>query len=150
MDLVQLLHEQADAIVAESAAALAATHLRHYQTADPAENTARLQRLFQLVAEAAADRNLTPLVEYAQTVARERFAGGYDLSEVHTAFNVLEEVIWGHIAQSLDAEQYPQAFGLVSTVLGAGKQALAVEYVALAGRHHKPSIDLARLFRGTN
>jgi hypothetical protein len=37
----------------------------------------------------------------------------------------------------------------MSTVLGAGKDALARTYVSLAGHRHVTSLDLSALFRGT-
>ena len=52
--------------------------------------------------------------------------------------------------ERLEPAQYPEAFGLVSTALGAGKQALAIEYVALASRNREVrSLDLTALFKGT-
>jgi hypothetical protein len=35
-------------------------------------------------------------------------------------------------------------------VVGAGKDALAREYVSMASHRHVPSLDLSALFRGTN
>jgi hypothetical protein len=40
--------------------------------------------------------------------------------------------------------------GLLSTVLGAGKDSLAREYVSLASRQHVTSLDLSTLFEGTS
>ena len=50
----------------------------------------------------------------------------------------------------MEPSQYPEAFGLVSTVLGAGKQALATTYVALVSQNQDVhSLDLTALFKGT-
>jgi hypothetical protein len=43
-----------------------------------------------------------------------------------------------------------QTLGVVSTILGAGKDALAREYVSLATNAHAPSLDLRALFAGTD
>jgi hypothetical protein len=96
------------------------------------------------------DRSLNPMADYARQVAGERHREGIDLREVHTAFNVLEEVIWRLIIANLHPPQLVQSLGQASTILGAGKQALAVEYVNLVG-HHEPgqSLDLSALFKGT-
>jgi hypothetical protein len=60
------------------------------------------------------------------------------------------EVIWRRITARMEPQQYPEALGLVSTVLGAGKQALAIEYVALVSRNRDVrSLDLTALFKGT-
>ncbi|MBA3843054.1 MAG: hypothetical protein H0X39_10635 [Actinobacteria bacterium] len=41
------------------------------------------------------------------------------------------------------------ALAVVTTILGAGKDALAWRYVGLAAEHHAPTIDLASLLSGT-
>ena len=85
---------------------------------------------------------------YAETVARERYEGGFDVFEVQTAFNVLEEATWRHVVASVDPAGLGEAIGVVATVLGAGKDTLARTYVALATKRHVPSLDLTALFRG--
>lgn len=40
------------------------------------------------------------------------------------------------------------AIGLLSTVLGFGKDAVTRKYVSLASRRHVPSLDLTELFGG--
>ena len=95
------------------------------------------------------ERNLGPMIAHADTVARERFASGFDLWEVQTAFNVLEETIWQRILAEMPAGEFARALGLVSTILGAGKDALARRYVALATKTRAPSLNLQSLFSGT-
>ncbi len=147
MDLITLLEQNQDTIVAEAAQALARAHLPRYEASGMAENTARLRRLFDLTRQCIAGRDLVPMLDYARRIANERFESGYDLREVQTGFNVLEEVVWKHITAGLRPEDYPQAFGLTSTVLGAGKEALAVEYVTLASHHLTPTLNMSALFR---
>jgi hypothetical protein len=149
MDLLQLLeHSRAD-VVGEAAEALTHARLKHYQI-DAEENRERLTKLYDLTLQCVRDRNLNPMNEYAEALGKERHRMGFDLHEVQTAFNVLEEVLWRRITAELPPEQYPEAFGLTSTVLGAGKEALAVEYVTLAGRGRKPeTLDLSALFTST-
>jgi hypothetical protein len=43
----------------------------------------------------------------------------------------------------------PETLGLVSTILGAAKDALARKYVSLATNTHAPSLDMQALFAGT-
>jgi hypothetical protein len=68
---------------------------------------------------------------------------------VQTAYNVLEEAIWLRILKDLQPAQYAEALGLVSTVLGAGKDALARTYVSLASKAKAPSLNLQSLFAGS-
>lgn len=129
---------------------LSRSALPHYTVDTTSQNRVRLERLYDLCIQCLTDRSLTPIADYARQVAGERHREGIDLREVHTAFNVLEEVIWRLITASLQPPQLVQALGQASTILGAGKQALAVEYVNLAG-HHEPgqTLDLTELFKGT-
>jgi hypothetical protein len=89
------------------------------------------------------------MIDHSGTVARERFSAGYDLWEVQTAFNVLEEIIWQRILRELPPAEYAEALGLVSTVLGTGKDTLARVYVTLASKSRTPTLDLRSLFTGT-
>ena len=68
--------------------------------------------------------DLTPMVAYAHSVAEDRFNAGYDLSEVQAAFNTLEESIWTQAVATVEPGQLAKTLGLVSTVLGSGKDAL--------------------------
>jgi hypothetical protein len=150
MELPRLLEDSRAESVADAIQGLARATLPHYTASRAEQNRERLARLYDLTTACVATRTLLPMIEYAQGVARERYKDGFDLEEVHTAFNVLEEVIWRRITARMEPSQYPEAFGLVSTVLGAGKQALAMEYVSLVSRTRDVhSLDLTALFKGT-
>lgn len=70
------------------------------------------------------------------------------IAEVQAAFNVLEETIWQLVIARLPNDELLESAGLIGTVLGAGKDALARTWVALATRTHVPSLDLTSLFEG--
>jgi hypothetical protein len=148
MDLVKLLDQRREDILTEATASLAHARQSHYAGSASA-NRDRLARLYDLTVTAVRDRNLTPMLEFAQQLARDRHQDGFDLQEVQTAFNVLEEAIWKAITKGLKGKDYPQAFGLTSTALGAGKAALAREYVSLASQTRVPTLDLTELFQST-
>jgi urease accessory protein UreF len=149
MELLELLETARSELVGAAAEALAHARLTHYEL-DADQTRERLATLYDLTVECVRQRNLDPMTKHAHELARDRHRMGYDLHEVQTAFNVLEEVIWKRITAELTPQQYPEAFGLTSTVLGAGKEALAVEYVTLAGRGRKPeTLDLSALFTST-
>ena len=86
---------------------------------------------------------------HADTIARERFSAGYDLWEVQTLFNVLEEVVWNRILKELPPGDFAEAIGLVSTAPGTGKDTLARRYVTLAGKARVSTLYLQSLFTGT-
>lgn len=150
MDLPLLLAQSRTSIIADALRGLSRATLPHYTASDAEQNRERLTKLFDLTRECVDARTLVPIVEYARGVARDRYGDGFAFQEVHTAFNALEEVLWRRITAELQPPQYPEAFGLVSTVLGAGKQALALEWISLAG-HNKAmqSLDLSALFHLT-
>ena len=149
METAEFLTRERQAIVDAADAALARTHIRHYETAGANEVHRRLEALFDRLLEALSTRDLGSVLAYAQRVAQERFNAGYDLSEVQTAFNALEEATWSRVFAELEPSQFAETLGLVSTILGAAKDALARKYVSLATNTHAPSLDLHALFAGT-
>ena len=149
MDLDALLEADSAEVVETSTAALLRARLPHYEQAGEAGVRERLARLYRLVADAVRTRSTTLLVEHARRIARERFEAGFDLAEVQTAINLLEESIWERVFRGLPPGDYARALGLVSTALGVAKDALAQEYVSLASQAHAPSLDLRALFDGT-
>lgn len=149
MDLSQFLHDRMGANIASAEETLRRAHLRNYEKEGAEHVHQRLKALYVLTVRAVKERNLGPMVAHADTIARDRFNAGYDLWEVQTAFNVLEEVIWSNIMKELPPAEYAEALGLVSTILGTGKDTLARRYVTLASRSKAPSLNLRSLFTGT-
>jgi hypothetical protein len=148
METAEFLARERAAIVEAAETALARAHVRHYESAGESEVHRRLEALFDRLLVALSERDLGPVVVYAQDVAEERFNAGYDLSEVQTAFNALEEAMWARALTALDPSRLAESLGLVSTILGSGKDALARRYVSLATNTHVPSLDLRALFAG--
>ncbi|MDO8390929.1 MAG: hypothetical protein Q7V57_10600 [Actinomycetota bacterium] len=148
IDPIAVLDREADAIITEAAAALERSQQRHYAEAGPQAVRERMQLLLGLVRESVSTHDLVPIVEYSTRLAHERFDAGFDIREVLTAFNVLEETIWGKVLEAVPAAEFANAIGLVGTVFGAGRDALSCTYVSLASKQHVPSLDLSALFRG--
>jgi hypothetical protein len=145
MDLLTVLGAE-DEITDEAAAALERANLKHYAAADAAERHDRLRRLLHLVVVCVTSRDLIPMVDHATEVATERFHAGFDIGEVQAAFNVLEEVLWARIVDGVPTSDLAEAAGMLTTVLGAGKDALARTYVSLASQQHVQTLDLRALF----
>jgi hypothetical protein len=150
LPLAEFLVARREEILDAADTALARSRLVHYEAAGAAARRQRLAELYDLVQAAVAQRNLAPLLAHSEKVARERFESGFDLTEVQAAFNVLEEQAWRAIVRELPPAGLAEALGLIGTVLGAGKDRLAASYVALASRMRTPSLDLRRLFAGTD
>lgn len=149
MALDQILHDRMNEILADAEKSLCGVRLTHYEKAGEEHNRQKLKALCTLTVRAISEKNLGPMLAHAEEIARERFEAGFDLSEVQTAFNVLEEALWKFIIKNLPPVEFGDAIGLVSTVLGAGKDILATTYVALASKAKVPSLDLRSLFVGT-
>ena len=148
MDVAALLAQHETEILDEAYAALERAHSRHYEQAGESVTRQRLLDLCRLVVAAIRDRDLAEMSIYAEKVARERFEDGYDVSEVQAAFNVLEQAMWRRVVDATAPAELAEAVGLLSTVLGFGKDTLARTYVSLASRRHVPSLDLSALFAG--
>jgi hypothetical protein len=149
MTLHQLLQDHAADILNEATEAMTRVHASHYDKAGQEHIHQRLKALFVLTMRGAKERNLGPMIAHADTVAQERFTAGFDLWEVQTAFNVLEEALWRRILKELPPTEYAEGLGLVSTVLGIGKDTLARRYVSMASKSKAPSLNLQSLFSGT-
>jgi hypothetical protein len=150
MSTETFLAQERNVILGDAEAALARSHAQHYEAAGGVEVRRRLELLFDRLLEGIQRRDLGPMVAYATKLAEERFEGGYDLVEVQTAFNALEEATWRQVLTGLDPSEFADALGLISTLLGAGKDALARSYVSLAADTHAPSLNLSALFAGTD
>ena len=149
MKLLDLLKAESATIVAEATQRLLRSRLKHYAEAGADESRERLQRLFDLLLESLQTRNLAPVMEHSAQVAVERYNAGFDIQEVQAAINALEEATWRHVVQTLPPEALAESIGLLTTVLGAAKDALARKYVELASQHKSPSLNLSALFKGT-
>jgi hypothetical protein len=150
MDLALMLMDVEHQVLDEAQSTLQRSHAHHYEAAGDTFTHQRLADLFRLVVEAIRDRDLAAVGAYSEKVAVERFDAGFDVSEVQAAFNALEVAMWRPVVAAQTELDLAESIGLLSTVLGFGKDALAREYVSLASKRHVPSLDLSALFRGTN
>jgi len=142
-----LVNNQTD-IINEAFTSLERSHLKHYNTSRADENWQRLAKLFDLTLNGVKTKSLVDMVTYSEKIAKERYESGFDLHEVHTAYNVLEESIWKAIIKEVDQTDLAESLGLISTVLGTGKESLAIAYVSLSGKQRVNSLNLSQLFRG--
>lgn len=144
-----MLRKSRSSIVDESYTVIERSQIHHYEAAGEVLTRERLKGLFDLVVTAIGNRDLSGVSTYAVTVAEERFGQGFDISEVQAAFNALEQSMWRQVVASAAPEELAEATGLLSTVLGFGKDVLARTYVSLASQEHVRSLDLTAMFAGT-
>jgi hypothetical protein len=148
MDLDSLLLEDEESVLDEAYSALHRRHVTHYELAGEAFTRQALAGLFSLVLASIRTRHLAMMSAYAEGIAEERFNDGYDISEVQMAFNSLEEAMWRRVVSAEPRDDIAESIGLLSTVLGYGKDAVARKYLSLAMQRHVPSLDLSALFAG--
>lgn len=146
MDLDQLLAEERTLIVQDAWRSVAM--LKHYERDGKEATRERVEALFDHVAEAVRMRDLCELLDYAEHIAKERFDANFELSEVQTAFFMLEEAIWRRVLARIPPAGLAEALGLVGTAIRRGKDAFARAYVSLANQSRAPSLDLSDLFKG--
>lgn len=142
-----LVNNQTD-IINEAFYSLQRSHLKHYDSSRADENWQRLAKLFDLTLNGVKNKSLVDIVTYSEKIAKERYESGFDLHEVHSAYNVLEETIWKAIIKEIDSAELAESLGLISTVLGTGKESLALAYVSLASKKKVKSLNLTQLFKG--
>ncbi|HTP30124.1 MAG TPA: hypothetical protein VMK12_31265, partial [Anaeromyxobacteraceae bacterium] len=120
----------------------------HYERDGEQVTRSRLEALYDKLAEAVCSRDLTELGQYAGHIGLERFKAGFDLSEVQSAFNMIEEAIWRRALERLPPGELPEGLGLVVTALAHGKNALGRAFVSMASQTPTPTLDLRSLFKG--
>jgi|SRR5450631_4789142 hypothetical protein len=150
MDLDALLVEAESGVLDEAYSALHRSHVTHYELAGEKFTRQALADLFGLVVTAIRTRDLAAMSAYSEGIAVGRFNDGYDISEVQMAFNALEEAMWRRVVSAEPPDDLAEAIGLLSTVLGYGKDTVARKYLSLASRRHVPSLDLSALFAGAS
>ncbi len=149
MTLIELLSTQADEIMKDAMLGMARSQLPHYRFSGTEQSRQRIKALFVLTTRAVKERNLSPMLAWAESIGRERYSAGVDLAEVQIALHVLEEVLWHRIFTWVPPAYYGEALGLVSTVLSAGKEMLGRTYVTLASKSKVSTLDLDQLFDGS-
>jgi hypothetical protein len=148
MSVGELLAQQRSEVLDEAYEALDRAHVLHYEQSGEQFTRERLAELFDLVVTALHDRELEPVGTFCEGIAEHRFRAGFGISEVQTAFNVVEEAMWRRVVDGVPADELAEAVGLLSTILGFGKDTLARTYVSLASHRRVPSLDLSALFAG--
>ena len=130
METSVILAGAEDRVIDEAVVELERRHAN--SSSSPDMRRGHLRDLFELVVRCVHDVDVEPIVVSSHQLAADRFAAGFDIREVQGEFNVLEEVLWRELADTLAGDQRIEALELLNAILGAGRDALARTYVALA------------------
>ena len=132
MDTSAVLASAEDGVIDEAVAALARRDEARHQSPGPDGRRRDARQLFRLVVRCVRAGRAEPIIRPSEQIAAHCYAAGLELTEIQEAFNVLAEVLWRHLVGALDGEQLVQALTLLNAIAGAGKDAMARTYVALA------------------
>ena len=133
MDASAVLASAEDRVIDEAVAALAHGD-QAYQSPLPDQRRREVRQLFRLVLRCVRAGRAKPIIRPSEQIAAHSYAAGIDLAAVQGPFIILTEVLWRQLADALAGEQLIQALGLLTAITGAGKDAMARAYVALATR----------------
>ena len=86
------------------------------------------------------------IIELLEQLSNDIVADAF--TAISRAHIMSKEAIWPSIMKELPPDEQAEALGLESTVLGAGKDALARKYVSRASKSKASSLDLRSLFSG--
>jgi methylmalonyl-CoA decarboxylase len=133
VDASAVLASAEDRVIDEAVAALAQGDQAR-QSPRPDQRRREVRQLFRLVLRCVREGRAKPIIRPSEQIAAHCYAAGSDLAEVQGSFTVLAEVLWRQLTDGLADEQLIQALGLLNAIVGAGKDAIARTYVALAIR----------------
>ena len=148
MDLSELFRSWEDDLVNDALTELGHARLRHYMDDGEEVTRERVTLFINRVLECLEQRLAEPIIEHAEHIARERYASGYDLFEVQTALNVIEEALWKRVLASVDSEELAHALGMVNAIFHTAKDVLARTYVSLATDREAPPKEISELLDG--
>jgi hypothetical protein len=132
VDASAVLASAEDRVIDEAVAALA--HSDQARQSSIPDGRREVRQLLRLVLRCMRASRAEPIIRPSELIAAHCYAAGIDLAEVQRSLTVLAEVLWHQLADALAGEQLVQALGLLTAITGAGKDAIARNYVALATR----------------
>jgi hypothetical protein len=135
MTLLELCYNKPDLILLDSTENLVKAHLQHYKHLTPEQIRYRLLNLFQSLVRCLESESCNNMLKFMKAVSDERYESGYELSEVQTAINILEECMWRMISKFVDTDKQINSMKQVTHVLCKAKGELASEYALLSSEY---------------
>ncbi len=132
MTLLELCYNKPDLILLDSTNSLVRAQLEHYKHLTPEKLRLRLLRLFQALVKSLEANSCESITKFMEKTSDERFESGYELHEVQTAVNIMEECLWKKIAEFVYRDQQISAMKQVTCILAKAKESLANEYSLLS------------------
>jgi hypothetical protein len=128
MELTAFLQMNRGEIVGLALGSLSRAPLEFFKEEGHTISKERIRELFDLTLKSIETKNYLPLIDFSESLAKERYEQYHDLHDVQIAFNVLEEEIWKKIIEEYNPKEYQDSLALVTTIIGLGKEMLAATY----------------------
>lgn len=119
-------------VIDDAVGALPVLRLPDYERLGTDVFRERVSVLYGLILECLDLDTLEPMSRHGEVIAGERLESGFDLGEVQSAFNLLEEAVWGVAISHLPVEHHAEARSRIGRVVAAGKDGLARGWAARA------------------
>lgn len=132
MPLAKLLKRWSDDLAHRSSLELHDARLVHYEGVDREENRRRLMAWLERASESLEAGRADLVVEHARRIAVERFEAGYELAEVQTSINIVEETLNKRILGTMRPEDATRALCMANALFSIVKDVLAQTYVSQA------------------
>lgn len=145
MKIEDLLRDDEPAILDEATPTIA--QLAHYRRDGGEATRRRVAALYRHVTRAVRAKDLDDLLAHATRIARERFEGGFDLTEVEAAFTTLEEAISRRALSRMSHDDLAWGLALVSTALAHARSELGRTFTTLAHGARPGALDLTAVFK---
>jgi hypothetical protein len=129
MSLIDLFEQYKDIILLEVTENMERVNLEHYEDDSEEKLRQKMARTYYVFKEAITKESFDPLKNYLERVGEERYASGYELYELQTALNILEECIWKQIDEKLPKKEQLDAFITITKYMSNAKLTLAKIYV---------------------
>jgi len=149
VDVYAVLKQMTTEILDAAEHMLRTAHFAHYESWGDQLTRASLGDLYEHIMISLHHRDLAHIIRHCEQLAADRFNDGFELVEVQTTFNALEQTMWKSWVDAAPAQEVAEGVGMLSAVLGAGKDAAARTYVRLASHRHTPALDVDALAEGT-
>jgi hypothetical protein len=135
MTLLEMLYNKPDLILLDAMDSLGKAHLSHYDNLKPELARFRLSKLFEALVKSIETSSNVEITNFIGKISGERYELGFELYEVQTVINILEESLWKKIMIFVDEDKQISAMKQVSEILTTAKERLVIEYSQVSKKY---------------
>lgn len=135
MTLLEMLYNKPDLILLDALDSLSKIHLIHYDNLKPQLIRFRLSKLLEALVKCVESSSMDEMTNFISKISDERYELGFELYEVQTVINILEESLWKKIQIFIDEDKQISAMKQVSDILSQAKERLVNEYANISKKY---------------